>query len=292
MSLADPKLLAQTEDLEIIARWVVEGFLHGLHKSPYVGFSVEFASHRQYLPGDDLRHLNWKLYGRHDKLYVKQYDAETNVELRLLVDVSRSMTVGDPLTKLQYASMLCASLAHLAGRQRDAVGVTLFADHVLEHLRPRGSLDHRMDVLRAMSQPREHPPAQTASVLHEAAELAARRGLVVLASDLYFEPDELLDALSHFRHAGHDVLVFHILTSLERGLNVDGSAKFVDVETGEQIVTQSHEIRASFVAAVEEWIATLQGGCLSREIEYVPITTDTPLETALFDYFVKRSHLY
>src|SRR5688572_31266706 len=123
--MVDPKLLASVEDLDMVARWVVEGFLHGLHRSPYVGFSVDFASHRQYMPGDDLRHLNWKLFGRQDRLYIKQYDAETNVDLHLVVDISGSMNVGDDVTKLRYASLLCASLAHLASRQRDAVGLTL-----------------------------------------------------------------------------------------------------------------------------------------------------------------------
>ena len=139
--LVDPKRMATVQDLDLIARWVVEGLVNGLHRSPYVGFSVDFASHREYMAGDDLRHLNWKLYGRHDKLYIKQYDAETNVDLHLVLDVSGSMTVGDDgLEKLRYATLLNASLAHLAARQRDAVGLTLFADRVVEHLPARGLL--------------------------------------------------------------------------------------------------------------------------------------------------------
>lgn len=291
--LVAPDFLAQLEDLELIARWVVEGFLHGLHRSPYVGFSVEFASHRQYLPGDDLRHLNWKLYGRHDKLYVKQYDAETNVDVRLVLDVSRSMTAGEGrVSKFRYSAMLCAALAHLAARQRDAVGLTLFADRVIQHVRARGSPDHRVEILQRLAGVRDHPAAESARVLHEAAELMPRRGLVLLISDLYFDVDELLSALSHFRHFGHDVLVFHVLTPLEWGLDVDGSVRFQDMETGEQITTQAHEIRNSFKRAVTDWRDQLRQGCTGREVDYAALQTDWPLDRALHEYLVKRGHLY
>lgn len=290
--LVAPELLELGEDLDVVARWVVEGFLHGLHRSPYVGFSVEFASHREYVPGDDLRHLNWKLFGRHDRLYVKEYDAETNLDLHLVVDVSRSMTGGQGSTKFRYAALLAAALAHLSARQRDAVGLTLFADRVIEHMRARANPDHRMELLHLLANVREHPAAESARVLHEVAELMPRRGLVVLVSDLYFEVEELLSALSHFRHFGHDLLVFHVLTPLERRLDVDGPVRFDDLESGRQITTQAHEIRQAFTAAVDEWTTTLERGCLGRELDYAQLLTDAPLERALYDYFVKRSQLY
>lgn len=291
--LFSPQFLAGLDDLELVARWVVEGFLHGLHRSPYVGFSVEFASHRQYLPGDDLRHLNWKLYGRHDKLYVKQYDAETNVEVHLVMDVSRSMTAGQgPLNKIRYGAMLAATLAHLTASQRDAVGLTLFADHVVHHLQARGNPDHRVEILQTLAGVREHPNAQDVEILHEVAELIPRRGMIVVISDLYFENEDLMSALSHFRHFGHDVLVFHLLTPLERDLDVDGAVRFQDLETGEQITTQAHEIRASYSQAVSAWQAELETGCLARDIEYVPLQTDMPLDRALHDYLIRRTRLY
>jgi uncharacterized protein (DUF58 family) len=291
--LADPKLIAAVEDLDLVARWVVEGFLHGLHRSPYVGFSVDFASHREYMPGDDLRHLNWKLFGRHDRLYIKQYDAETNVDLHLALDISGSMTVGDEgLSKLRYAALLCASLAHLASRQRDAVGLTLFADRVVEHFQARGSTDHLLSLLAALARPQEHPRAASPRVLHEVAELMPRRGLVVLVSDLYYDPPELLSALDHFRHYGHDVLVFQVLAPLERRIPLDGALKLVDAETGEYIETLGHEIRASYTAAVGQWIDELHTGCLARDIDHVCLVTDEPLERALLDHFIKRSHLF
>lgn len=291
--LTDPEALASLEDFELIARWVVEGFLHGLHTSPYVGFSVEFASHRQYLPGDDLRHLNWKLYGRHDKLYVKQYDAETNLELQIVLDVSRSMTGGEgALSKLRYGAMLAAALAHLAHTQRDAVGVTLFADRVLDHLKPRGGADHLASVLQVLAAHQQHPAAESPHVLHEVAELMPRRGMVTLISDLFFDTEELLAALNHFRHFGHDVLVFQILEPVERELEVDGSIRFRDLETGVEVTTQAHEIRASYTAAVEAWIDELHRGCLGRDLDHHVLTTSMPLERAMWDYFIRRAQLY
>lgn len=291
--LADPKLMASVEDLELVARWVVEGFMHGLHRSPYVGYSVDFASHREYMPGDDLRHLNWKLFGRHDRLYIKQYDAETNVDLHLVLDVSGSMTVGDEsLSKLRYAAMLCASLAHLASRQRDAVGLTLFADSIVEHHQARANTDQIMSLLSSLARARPHPRATSPRVLHEAAELMPRRGLVVVISDLYYDPPELLSALDHFRHFGHDVLVFQVLAPIERRLPVDGAVKLVDVETGEHLETLAHEIRDSFAAAVGRWIDEVHSGCIARDIDHVCLVTDEPLDSALLDYCAKRSQLF
>jgi uncharacterized protein (DUF58 family) len=291
--LLDPRLPATVEDLDLVARWVVEGFLHGLHRSPYVGFSVDFASHREYMPGDDLRHLNWKLYGRHDRLYIKQYDAETNVDLHLVLDISGSMTIGEQAqSKLRYAAILCASLIHLAAQQRDAVGLTLIADQVVEHLHARGNTDHLMSLFSALAQPRPHPPAPSPRVLHEVAELMPRRGLVVIVSDLFYDVPELLSALDHFRHFGHDVLVFQILAPLERQLPIDGAVKLVDAETGEHLETLAHEIRDSFTQAVGRWLDELSTGCLARDIDHVCLTTDQPLERGLMDYFLKRSQLY
>lgn len=291
--LVDPRLMASVEDLDLVARWVVEGFLHGLHRSPYVGFSVDFASHREYMPGDDLRHLNWKLFGRADRLYIKQYDAETNVDLHLVLDVSGSMTVGDDaLSKSRYAALLAASLTHLASRQRDAVGLTLVAESVIEHYNARANTDHILSLLSALSQPRDCPPARSPRVLHEAAELMPRRGLVVVISDLYYDPAELLSALDHFRHFGHDVLVFQVLAPIERRLPIDGAVKLVDVESGEMLETLAHEIREGFAKAVGQWIDEVHTGCLARDIDHVVLVTDQPLDAALLDYMIKRAQLF
>lgn len=291
--LADPKLMASVQDLDLVARWVVEGFVNGLHRSPYIGFAVDFASHREYMIGDDLRHLNWKLYGRHDRLYIKQYDAETNLDLHLVLDISGSMIVGDEeQQKLRYALLLCACLAHLAARQRDAIGLTLFSDRIVEHLPARGNTDHLMQLMSALAQQRSHPAAKSPRVLHESAELMPRRGLVMLISDLFYEPTEFLSALDHFRHFGHDIVVFQVLAPLERHMPIDGAVKLVDVETGETLETLAHEIRESFTSAVEKWIDEIHTGCLARDIDHACMTTDQPLEVALMNYLTRRAQLF
>jgi uncharacterized protein (DUF58 family) len=289
----DPLLLANLEDLELIARTVVEGFLHGLHRSPYVGFSVEFASHREYLSGDDLRHLNWKLYARNDKLYIKQYDAETNLDCHLVVDVSASMeTKSAGISKRRYATMLAAAVSHLALTQRDAVGITLFADRVLAHIKPRAKANQLDEILATMVHCPGQTPAVSADVLHEVAELMPRRGLVVLVSDLFFETEQVFSCLDHFRFHGHDLVVFHVLDPVEHRLPLDGQVRFADLETGEELTTQVEEIRRGYTAAIAAWETELDAGCRGREIDRVTVTTDQPLERALCDYLTRRSQLY
>lgn len=287
--LTSSELLGATADLELIAQRVVEGFMHGLHQSPFVGFSVEFASHREYMPGDDLKHINWRLFGRHERLFVKEYDAETNVEVQLIVDASCSMTAEG---KWSCAAMLAASLGHLAFRQRDAVGLTLFADKIQTHLRARGTADHQMELLHSLSQTREHPVSESPKVLHEIAELSPRRGLKVLISDFYFPAEQVADAIAHFRHYGHEMIVFHVLTGLEAKMPVSGLVRFRDMETGEEIVTQADAIRDEFVAAVDQWQSELRQVCQLHEIDYVSVDANTPLTVALREYFQVRSELF
>ncbi len=291
--LIDPRLLARLEDLELIARTAVEGFLNGLHRSPYVGFSVEFASHREYLPGDDLRHLNWKLYGRNDKLYVKQYDAETNLDCHLVVDVSASMeTATAGLSKRRYATMLAGALAHLALKQRDAVGAILFADRVVTQVKPRARSTQLNEILAALLTSPGTAAAATPRVLHEVAELMPRRGLVVLISDLFYAPDEVFSGLDHLRFLGHDVLVFHLLDPLEHHLPLEGQIRFHDLETGEELNTHVDDIRSAYKSAVASWFAELEKGSSSRGIDLVGLTSEMPLDRALLEYLTRRSAMY
>jgi uncharacterized protein (DUF58 family) len=288
-----PRSAATLDDLELIARSVVEGFLHGLHRSPYVGFSVEFASHREYLPGDDVRHLNWKVFGRQDKLYVKQYDAETNLDLHLLLDWSGSMATHTArLSKQRYACILAAALTHLALTQHDAVGLTLFAGQVLEHLKPRAKANQLEEILSALVHTPMQPHGESAQVLHEVAELMPRRGLVVLISDLFYETAELFAALDHFRFQGHEVLIFHVLDPLERRLPAEGSIRFHDLETDEELVTQAQDLQPAYDQAITNWFAELAQGCRTRDIERVVLTSDEPLDRALAEYLGKRAQEY
>ncbi len=290
-TLADPDLFATIEDLELIARGIVEGFLHGLRRSPYVGFSVEFASHREYRHGDDLRHLNWKLYARHERLYIKQYDAETNLDCQIALDVSASMGASNGgLIKRRYGSILAAAIAHLSHRQRDAVGITLFADKVLAHLKPRARSTQLDDVLRTIVRAGANPPAADLGALHEAAALMPRRGLVILISDLLFPSEAVFSALDHFRFRGHDLLVLQILDPFERSMPAEGMIRFHDLETGQELLTRAEEIRPAYEAAVADWLGELDRGCLGREIDRATLTTRDPPVKALAGYLGMLAH--
>ncbi len=289
----DPKTLATVEDLELLARWMVEGFKHGLHRSPFVGFSVEFSTHREYMPGDDLRHINWKAYGRQERLYIKEFDAETNVGLQLVVDVSGSMTMAsEGVSKLRYAVMMAAGLAHLALTQCDAAGITLYADRVVEHVRPRANPDQLLEILYPLTQLQQYPAGESPDVLHEVAALIKRRSLVVLIGDFFFDTAELGTCLQHLRQNGSDLLLFHVLDPVERELSVDGPIKFRDLESGQQVIAQAHELRGKYRDAITQWQAQLEATCRSHDVDYRPLTTDAPLDRALAEYLATRSEMY
>jgi uncharacterized protein (DUF58 family) len=293
MSLVDPRLLSTVEDLELVARGVVEGFKHGLHRSPYLGFSVEFASHREYLPGDDLRHINWKLYGRQDRLYIKQYDAETNLDLHIALDVSGSMQTASPgVSKLRYGIMLAAALAHLSLGQRDAAGMTLFSDRVVHHVKPQSRPDQLFEILYPLTQISEHAASASPQALHEFAELAPRRGMIALISDFYYDIGELSQCIEHLRHTGHNILLFHVLDPIEHHLPLDGPVRFHDLETGEELVSQAHELRANFAEAVTKWQDEMKRCCLNHDADYIPLVTDSPLDRPLTDYLATRADLF
>jgi uncharacterized protein (DUF58 family) len=289
----DPRVLSEVEDLELVARNVVEGFQYGLHRSPYVGFSVEFASHREYLPGDDLRHINWKVFARHDRLYIKQYDAETNLDLHLIVDVSASMRAANSgVSKRRYATILAASIAHLALRQRDSVGLTLFADRVITHVKPRSHSDHLFDLLTPLADTSKHAAADSPAALHEVAELIPRRGMIVLLSDLFYDVEPLIECLDHFKHTGHELLVLQILDPVEQHLDANGSVRLVDLETGQQLVTQPEDLRERYQEAINTWLADLRQRCVGRDISLETFNTSDRLDQALTRYLAARSELY
>jgi len=291
--LVDPAFFSRLESIQLRARCVVEGFLHGLHRSPYVGFSVEFSSHREYVPGDDPRHVNWKVFARQRRLYVKEYDAETNMNLYLLLDVSGSMECANTgRSKLEYAAALAAALAHLALAQRDAVGLTLFADSVVTHVAPRSRPQQLDDILLAIVSNRARPVSDVPRALHQAAELATRRGMVVILSDLFDDVSSIAGGLEHLRFKNHEVLIFHILDRWERDLPLEGNIRFHDMETGEQLVTQAEDIQEAYRKAVTQWRNDLDAECRGRAIDRLEITTDEPLDRALLDYLVRRSKSY
>jgi uncharacterized protein (DUF58 family) len=291
--LVDPVFFSRLESIELRARSIVAGSMHGLHRSPYLGMSVEFASHREYAPGDDLRHLNWKLYARHDRLYIKEYDADTNLNLYLLVDVSASMGCSNAgRSKLQYAASLAAALAHLAINQRDAVGLTLFADSIIDHLPPRSRASQLDEILATLGRVALSPASDTEKALHQAAGLALRRGLVVVISDLFGDLEKVVGGLDHLRFLNHEVIIFHLMDPFERDLALEGNIRFRDMESGETLTTQSEGIREAYKKAVDDWRAKVEVECRKRAIDRVELVTTEPPDRALLDYLVKRARTF
>lgn len=293
--LLDPAELDALGGLELIARSVVEGFLAGLHQSPHRGFSVEFAEHRAYRPGDDLRFVDWKMYSRSDRYYVKQYEEETNLAAHLCLDVSASMDWRSRdeglLTKLEYAKRLAASLALLLIRQGDMAGLVCFSDAVLTRLPPRGTTAHWSEMIRSLAaqEPGKRTTPETA--LREVAGRLRRRGLVVLISDLLTEEAETRKALKELRYRGHEVLVFHLLDPGERELPGAGDAVFVDPETDEEVPARSSELRSEYreavAAALDEW----NRECGRHDIDYHTVSTEQPLALALGEYLHTRARI-
>lgn len=288
--LVDPAFFSRLDNLELRARGIVEGFLHGLHRSPFVGFSVEFASHREYVQGDDLRHVNWKLFARQNRLYVKEFDAETNMNLYLLVDISGSMECRNTgISKLDYATTLAAAMGHLALKQHDAVGLTLYADQVVTHLDPRAKAHQLEEILRAIATTRSRPKSDASRALHQAAELCRHRGMVVIISDMFDDMEAITRALDQLRYRRHEVLLFQVWDPWERDLPLDGNICFSDLETRAEITTHAEGIREGYVAAVNRWREELERECLNRGVSRLEVTTADSMEQALVDYLVRRS---
>lgn len=291
--LIDPVFFSQLSSIELRARSIVEGSMHGLHRSPFLGLSVEFAAHREYAPGDDLRHLNWMLYARHDRLYIKEYDADTNLNLHLLVDASASMACANSgRSKLHYAASLAAGLAHLALKQGDAVGLTLFADTVISHLPPRAKAIQLDEILATIARVEVKPSTDNDRALHQAAGLTGRRGMVVLFGDLFGDLQSIVSGLDHLRYMNHEVIIFHIMDPYERDLAVEGNVRFRDMESGEALTTHAEGVREAYQAAVGKWRDELETECRKRAIDRIELTTAEPPDKALLAYLVRRSKTF
>lgn len=269
---------------------VVEGFITGLHRSPYHGFSVEFAEHRQYMPGDEIRAIDWKVYGRTDRYYIKQYEEETNLKGYVVVDASASMgyaSEGNP-TKFSYATSLAAALALLMIRQRDAAGVGVYDTELRNYLPASSRGSYLQEILRTLANARTAGGTGTARSLHLMAERIRRRGLVIVISDFFDEPAQVISALKHFRHKRNEVVAMQLLDPLERTFNFGNDATFRDMETGEEMVTQPYQIRAAYAQAMTDFTEHLKRECREHGIDYVLMDTATPFDKALAEYLNKR----
>jgi uncharacterized protein (DUF58 family) len=285
----DPAVVARLGTIDLKARAIVEGFLTGLHRSPYKGFSVEFAEYRQYLPGDDLATLDWKVFARSDRHFVKKYEEETNLTCHMLIDVSRSMGYGSgPVTKLQYASYLTGALAYLMHRQRDAFGLIAF-DDAISALVPASARGGQLrGVLLALERLTIGHRTNVAKPLNDLATAVRKRGMVVLVSDLLDEPQRVLDGLKHFRHRGTDVIVFHVLDPYELQFPFAQAARFKDMESDDEVMAVPGAVRADYLARMQGLIAFYRRELQLAGIDYCLLDTSQPLELGLMSYLMTR----
>jgi uncharacterized protein (DUF58 family) len=288
-----PAVVAQLANMELRARLVVEGFITGLHKSPYHGFSVEFIEHRQYMPGDEIKRIDWKAYGKTDRFYIKQFEEETNLKSYLVVDASRSMDYASKgnIKKFEYASYVAAALSYLMIEQRDAVGLTLFDESIRVSLPPRATRSYLKELLKELESARPANKTGTAVALHLIAEQIKRRGLVIVLSDCFDKPESVMTALKHFRHKGNEVVVMQVLDPLERSFAFGSDAIFKDLETQEELMTQPWHIQKAYQQSMQEFLDFYKRQCRDNNIDYVLLDTGTPFDKALFEYLNKRKRM-
>lgn len=290
LDLIDPSAISQAEKLGWCARFIVEGYMAGEHKSPYRGFAIEFAQHREYVPGDDLRHLDWKVLGRTDRYYVKQYEQETNFIAHILLDGSESMKYGSgKLSKFDYGKIMSACIAYLILEQRDAVAVGIF-DNTLKKYIPRS--DNRSSLFNILNHLASfNPTDQTniAAILHEMAIQIQRKGIIILISDLFDDETKILEGIQHLRFCGHEVIVFHIMDPYELEFPFRGLVEFVGLEKIPKILTRPNEIRKSYLAELEAFIKRIREGCERNNCHYLLVNTANPLNEVLSGYLAFRS---
>jgi len=286
----DPKVLARIDNLELLARTVVDGFINGLHHSPYFGLSVDFAEHRQYTPGDDIRRVDWRVFGRTDRFYVKEYEADTNANFVVLFDISRSMDYGSKgITKLDYGRYLAACLSYFSRRQRDRVGIVTFDSDVKDYV--PSSAKHLDVVLHTIDNIEASNPGSFETPINKIAEILTRRSILLVISDLYEEPAVVVDSLNLLRHKGNDVFVFHLLDSAEIDFPFENAAYFKDLESGASIPVVPDTLRDQYLTLMNEHVTALSEGLVRSGIDYCRFDTSKPLDYALFEYLSRRIRL-
>ena len=288
-----PETVALLNSMSLRARLVVEGYIIGHHRSPYHGFSVEFAEHRSYGPGDEIKHIDWKLFGKTDRLYVKRYEEETNLRAHIILDTSKSMLYSSAeVSKLSYANSLAASLSYLMINQQDAVGIAKFSEKIDTFIPPKARPGHLNLILSQLDDKDSGNDTQIGMVLHELADRIKKRGMVILISDLLDKPENIMKGLKHFRHQNQEVIVFHIQDRKESEFDFDTRTKFFDMETGEEIVTEPWHIRSNYNELISKLESNYKSNCRENLIDYVPLFTDQSLDIGITEYLIKRSKLF
>lgn len=286
----DPSVLASLNNLEMRARVVVEGFISGLHKSPHRGFSVEFTDYRHYYQGDDMRHVDWKLYARSDKFYIKQYEDETNVRSYVLLDSSASMGFGSGgMTKIEYAKTLASALAYFITRQRDAVGLITFDEKVNDYIPALCRQPHLIRILRTLAGLQAGAKTDIVKPLSDLAMNLNRKSMVILISDLLEGEEQTIKTLQRLRAMGNDVIVFHVLDEAELLFNFQEATEFVDSETSETFITTPPAVRDAYIENLNKYLDYCKKKCQSSGVDYCLLNTSQPLDTALYSYISRRA---
>ena len=289
----DPVVISKLKTLELRARMVVEGFKVGLHRSPYHGFSVEFSEHRPYMQGDALKNVDWKVYAKSEKYFIKQFEEETNLLSHIFVDASKSMQFKNSgkVSKIDYATILAAALAYVMIDQQDSVGLAIYSDRIHTYLPPKSNRVYLKTLLSALNQIHPGGTTSTSKCLDSVAEKIKKRGLTIIISDYFDDMNSILTALKHIHYKKNEVLVFQILDPIEKSFGFDRDSVFVDLETDEQMTTQPHQIQRAYQQAMNEYLNKLKTECLNFGIEYNLIDTSQPFDKALMSYFAKRAKM-
>ncbi|MCF7885242.1 MAG: DUF58 domain-containing protein [Candidatus Marinimicrobia bacterium] len=288
----DPEIISKMDNMALIARLVVEGFIVGLHKSPYHGFSVEFAEHRPYMPGDEIKDIDWKVYGKTDRYYIKQYEEETNLRSYIFLDKSGSMGYSSgPISKLDYGKYLAASMAYLMLQQQDAISLTTFDSKVDQYYPPFAKRSHLNRILAELEKTKHNGEGNISNFLHERAEKINKRGLIILISDLFEKPENIIKALKHFRHYNHEIIVFNVLDKQEKNFEFNSQTKFIDMENKNMLETEPWHIQKDYKQLIQKHIDKLRSICRNNNIDYIDLTTDQDLSIALTEYLNKRAKL-
>jgi uncharacterized protein (DUF58 family) len=290
LNYLDPELLQKLGDLELVAREVVEGLRAGSHRSPLKGFSTEFAHHRQYAPGDAIRDLDWRVYGRTERYYTKLYEAETNFDCHLLMDASSSMTYGSgKVSKLEYSKYLAAALSYLILNQRDSVGLSVFDSEMRAHLPPRSALSIILQIEKILKEITPTPKTSIAEQLNNIALQIKRRSFVILISDLFSDVGDIMRGLQRLRYGGHNVIVFHTLDPHELKFPFKGTWQFDGLEGEEELITQPERIREDYLTNLNAYLEQLQSGCIGSRVDYTLVETSRPLDSLLSEFLETRS---
>ncbi len=286
----DPKTLSKIKRLDLKARLIVEGFISGLHRSPYHGFSVEFAENREYVPGDDIKHIDWKVWGRSDRYYIKQYEEETNLRCTVVLDTSESMHYGSDsdVTKYDYACYVAASLAYLMLNQQDAVGMAMFDQDINLFMPPTSTGIQLKQMLHEMTKVAPKKKTNIGLILHNLAERISRKGMVIIISDFFDSADNVLYGLRHLRHKKHDILAFHILDKYELSFPFESMTLFEGLEEYPELLADPRALKKAYLKELDTFLNELKKGCRNNRVDYIQLHTGMPLDVALTSYLAMR----